>query len=187
MGDKQSTEIAGTIFAVVDRRDEGSPQLVAHISEAGEIASTALSERVPDSGAEARPEPVFVFYVGFIIVVHVFGEVVLEDVERFFCKDANALISRVRWEMYVRSSRVVKKSRWSMLYNEESRQIRYLFLSLESLGMFTCNIMFSQIHPSVPAPGAELEEPLAAGLCHPIPVRICHYSVAYSADARRVR
>ena len=100
------------------------------ISEAGEIASTALSERVPNGGAEAWPEPVFVFYVGFIIVVHVFGEVVLENVERFFCKNANTLISRVRWEMYVRSSRVVEESRWSMLYNEESRQIRYLLVSL---------------------------------------------------------
>jgi hypothetical protein len=91
-----------------------------------------LGERVPDSGAEARPEPVFVFYVSFIVVVHVLGEVVLEDVERFFCKDADALISRVRWELYVRSSRVVKESRWSVSYNEESRQIRYLGLSLAS-------------------------------------------------------
>ena len=101
---------------------------MAHTSEAGEIASTALGERVPDSGAEAWPEPVLVFYVGLIVVVHVFGEVILEDVERFFCKDADALISRVRWEMHVRRSGVVKEPRWSMLYNEESSQIRYLFL-----------------------------------------------------------
>lgn len=106
---------------------------MADISEAGEVASTALSERVPDSGAEARPEPVFVFYVGFIVVIHVFREVVLEDVEGFFRKNANALIPGVGWEMYVRRSRVVKEPRWSMLYNEESRQIRYLCLSLATI------------------------------------------------------
>ena len=133
LGDKQSTEVASTIFAVIDWRNEGSPQLMTDISEAGEIASTALGKRVPDSGAEARPEPVLVFYVGFVIVVHVFGEVVLEDIERLFCKDANALISRVRWEVYVRSSRMVEESRWSVSYNEESRQIRYLGLSLASV------------------------------------------------------
>lgn len=133
MGDKQSTKIASAVFTIIDWCNEGSPQLVADISEAGEIASTALSERVPDSGAEARPEPVLVFYVGFVVIIHVFGEVVLEDVERFFCKNANALISGVRWEMYVRSSRVVKESRWSMLYNEDSRQIRYLCESLAAV------------------------------------------------------
>ena len=92
-----------------------------------------MSKRVPNSGAEARPEPVLVFYVGFVVIVHVFREVVLEDVERFFCKDANALISGVRWEVYMRSSRVVEEPRWSMLYNEESRQIRYLCLSLATV------------------------------------------------------
>jgi len=130
LGDKQSTKIASAVFTIVDWCNEGSPQLVADISEAGEIASTALSERVPDSGAEARPEPVLVFYVGLVVVIHVFGEVVLEDVERFFCQNANTLVSCVRWEMYVRSSRMVEESRWSMLYNEKSRQIRYLLVSL---------------------------------------------------------
>jgi hypothetical protein len=95
LGNKQSTEIASAVFAVVDWRNEGSPQLVADISEAGQIASTALGERIPDSSAEARPKPVFVFYVGFVIVVHVLGEVILEDIERLLCEDANALISGV--------------------------------------------------------------------------------------------
>ena len=159
---------------------------MADVSKAGEISSTTLSERVPDSGAEAWPEPVFVFDVGLIIVIHVFREVILEDVERFFCKDANALISGVRWEVYVRRSRVVKKSRWSMSNNEESRQIRDLCRCQQLYAIFNYNIMSLRIHPSVPAPGGVLEAPLAADLCRLVLARTSLDSAAYSEDARRV-
>jgi hypothetical protein len=101
--------------------------------ETGNVPSTTLSQRIPDSSAKARPEPVLVFCVGVFVVVHVLGEVVFEYVEWCFRKDADALVPGIRSELYMRSSRMMEESGRSMLYNKESRQIRYLGEKLASL------------------------------------------------------
>lgn len=82
LSDKQSTEIASAEVTLMDWSNKWPPKLVADIPEAREISRAALSERVPNSCAETRPEPILVFRVIFIVVVHVVGEFILENVER---------------------------------------------------------------------------------------------------------
>lgn len=83
LGDEQAAEIACAEVAFVDGGYEWAPQFVADVAETGEVARAALREGIPYCGAEARPEPVFVFGVGFVVVVHIFWKGVFEDVERF--------------------------------------------------------------------------------------------------------
>ena len=96
LGDKQSTEISCAEVALVDGSNKRSPDLVADIPEAREVSRTTLGKGVPNSGAEAWPQPVLVFRVGLIVVVHVVGEVVLEDVERLVGQNVYALIASIR-------------------------------------------------------------------------------------------
>ena len=92
LSDKQSTEVASAEVAFVYWCDERLPQFVTHIFETAKIPSTTLSKRVPDCGTKAWPKPVFVFCVGLVVIIHIFGEVVFENVERLFREDPDALV-----------------------------------------------------------------------------------------------